>query len=156
MYYRIKITANNGSQKDIFIDGFSSELQNSITSLKIWTDTTNENVSERSADILNKVEIKILINNKTKDYCKDLMEWSLDRSGGDIYRLVHIDVATVGGTGTEKKPTTIRSFDIEQMFVEDYIEEYGKGNGTDAGEATLKLIQAANYSDKFLQDSCPV
>lgn len=156
MNYYIKVTANNGSGHETEID--AREKTDSIEGVKIWIDTTNENVCERSSDILNKVEIRIKINSDTNEKCRDFMDWSLERSGSDIYRHVHIDVYA----NTPGKTTLIRSFDLDKMFVEDYIEEYGKGGGnggtpgSDAGTATLKLIQAANNSDSFLQDCCMI
>lgn len=160
MNYYIKVTANNGSGKEIEIDARADKTSNAsniIDGVKIWIDTTNENVCERSSDILNKVEIRIKINDYTKEKCNDFMDWSLERSGGDIYRKVHIDVHT--NSSKENSTGLIRSFDLDKMFVEDYIEEYDKvgGNGNaDAGTATLKLIQAANNSDSFLQDCCMI
>lgn len=152
MNYYIKVTANNGSGNEFDINAI--EKTDSIEGVKIWIDTTNENVCERSSDILNKVEIRIKINSNTNEACRNFMDWSLERSGSDIYRHVHIDVYA----NTPGKTTLIRSFDLDKMFVEDYIEEYGKGgpSGSDTGTATLKLIQAANNSDSFLQDCCMI
>lgn len=145
MFYYIKITANDG--KEIVMNGLENQgITSYMNGVKLWIDTINENVSERSADILNKVEIRLAIVGKTKKICRDLMEWSLQPSGNAIYRTVHIDIF-------DSQNNIIRSFDLKKMFVEDYIETFDKGDGNDGGEAVLKLIQAANNSDKFRQDS---
>lgn len=160
MNYYIKVTANNGSGKEIEIDARPEKVSNAsniIEGVKIWIDTTNENVCERSSDILNKVEIRIKINSDTNEACRDFMDWSLERSGGDIYRKVHIDVyANSTNDNINNIKGLIRSFDLKEMFVEDYIEEYDKcgGNSNEAmGTATLKLIQAANKSNEFKHDT---
>lgn len=155
MNYYIKVTANNGSGNEIEID--AREKTDSIEGVKIWIDTTNENVCERSSDILNKVEIKIKINSNTNKECRKFMDWSLERSGSDIYR--HVCINVYSNASSPANTILIRSFDLDKMFVEDYIEEYDKGGGNgkdDAGTATLKLIQAANNSDSFLQDCCVI
>lgn len=152
MNYYIKVTANHGSGNEFEID--ATKKTDSIEGVKIWIDTTNENVCERSSDILNKVEIRIKINSDTNEACRNFMDWSLERSGGDIYRKVHIDV--YANSTNDNINGLIRSFDLKEMFVEDYIEEYYKGGGNgkeDLGTATLKLIQAANNSDEFKHDT---
>ncbi len=69
-------------------------------------------------------------------------------SGGDLYRTVHIDVY-------DDKNDIIRSFDLQEMFVEDCLEKYSKIKDTDdeiTGVFTIKLIQMANKQKVFKQD----
>ena len=121
-----------------------TQFENAIQSLKVWIDTVDENVNNRTSNVLNRVILSGLITEDTREVCKNLMDWALSSSGEDVYRLVHIDIY-----GTNE---VLRSFDLQKMFVEDYYENYDKGTGTDAGTFVLNLIQAANNSKNFAND----
>ena len=146
MFYYINIKSDTG--KEIELDGRDGQsCANAIQGLKIWIDTVDENVNNRTSNVLNRVILRVSINSDTKETCKDLMDWALASSGEDVYRLVHIDIYD--------NINVVRSFDLQKMFVEDYYEEYEKGGssqGTDAGILVLNLIQAANNSKNFLND----
>lgn len=143
MFYVVKITSNSGNE--IELDGReNTKFTNAIQKLKIWIDTVDENVNSRNSNVLNRVSLSGMINSGTKAACKSIMDWALVSSGDDVNRLVQIDIYD--------NNSIVRSFNLENMFVEDYSEDYEKGNGKDIGIFELKLIQEANMSDKFMND----
>lgn len=143
MFYYIKVTAKSG--KEIELNGKEDgPIKAYLKRVSVKIDTVEENVQNKASNVLNKVELELDINENTNQICKDFMDWSLSDSGDDIYRTVHIDIYN-----TSK---VIRSFDLEEMFVEDCFEEYEKKDNKDNGLFTLKLIQQANKGDKFLHD----
>ncbi len=133
MNYYIEISAKSG--KKVTIDGRESEqVGNSFRKLSIKSDTPAKNVKSHASDILLKLKIELDINASTKDFCKDLLDWSLSTQGEDIYRSVIIKVY--------EEDAVIRTYEIPEMFVEDYKENYFKeSENTDHGEAILKLLQ---------------
>ena len=142
MFYYIKITSETG--KIIEIDGRDKEkIQDALESLEIFIDTVDENVNNRASNIINRINIKLKLNEATNSICKDFMDWALESSGEDVYRLVHIDVY-------DTLPQVIRSFDIQKVFVEDYKESF---IGREVTTAELKLIQQSNNSKNFLHDT---
>lgn len=141
MFYYIKITSETG--KEIVLDGRDgSDMQKYIKSVHVWVDTVEDNVSNRASNVLNRVTINLDVDSTTNAICKDLMDWALIASGEGVYRLVHIDVY-------DDKKQVIRSFDIQNMFVEDYQETFCSGKNC---VAELKLIQQANNAKNFLHD----
>lgn len=123
----------------------SEEENNTFKTLKFWIDTVEENANNRSSNIRNKVELRMEINEKTSARCRQLMDWSLLTQGEDVYRTVQIEV--LNNTGV------IRSFRLEEMFVDDYLEIYGEDANSDAGLFVLQLIQKAGKRERFRQDS---
>lgn len=155
MFFYVKVKGKSGIP-DIVIDGRDKKgdddndntIKAYIERIVVNIDTVQENAKNHASDIRNKVEIELLIKKETKDTCKQFMDWSLMTSGGDLYRTVHIDVY-------DDKNDIIRSFDLQEMFVEDCLEKYSKIKDTDdeiTGVFTIKLIQMANKQKVFKQD----
>lgn len=119
---------------------------NTFHSLRFWIDTVEENSNNRSSNVRNKVELRMKIDQNTSQQCKQLMDWSLLAQSVDVYRTVQIEII--------ENTDVIRSFRLEEMFVDDYIELYGSDTASEADAAfTLKLIQKAGKRERFQQDS---
>lgn len=151
LFFYVKVKGKTGIP-DIEINGKDENdgMKAFIERITFNIDTVQENAKSHASDIRNKVEIQLLITDKTNQICKDFMGWSLMTSGGDLYRTVHIDIHSDG----EGLPI-IRSFDLQEMFVEDCLENYSKNkenNDEIIGVFTIKLIQKANMQNLFKQD----
>ena len=133
-FYTIKIEGN-GCQT---IEFDPQEDAKVFKSLQLMVDTVDDNPNDRSSDVLNRVTLKMLIDEHTNEQCKELMAWSLMTRGEAVHRTVTIHV--------EDNSSVIRSYRLEEMFVEDYVESFG-----DEAEFTLKLIQKAGKSERFHQ-----
>lgn len=114
----------------------------SIRKLWIKSDTKDPHVVERSSSVLLRVHLEILINNETKEQCKEFMKWSLESKGNTVYRTVKITV-------TDAQDEKIRSFEIPKMFCEDYLENYFENaDKNEQPYAVLDLIQkSGNFAD---------
>lgn len=142
MQYSIKITAKSG--KETSIDCIAIEaLGNAFKGLNIMSDTPTQNVKDRATNILVRLQLDMLINKDTCGICKDLMEWSLSSKGEDVHRTVEIKV-----TDNE---TTLRTFKIPKMFVEDYEEKFINDADIDEARFCLKLIQLAGETSNIEQ-----
>ena len=142
MHYTIEITGKSCSPIK-----FDSEAESKVfESLDILIDTVDENVNDRSTNVLNRVTLKVKIDETTSEQCKLLMEWALMSKNEDVHRVVQIDIENTRGE-------TVRSFRLEEMFVEDYAERYGKEDGGDYFE--LKLIQKAGKAERFHHGNSP-
>lgn len=150
MHYFIKITAKSG--KEIVIDGIdNNKVRQSFKGLVIMSDTPAQNVKDRAANVLVKLQLDMIINSHTNGISKDLMDWSLSSKGEDVYRTVEVKV-----TDNEN---TLRTFSIPYMFVEDYSETYksdtieidDESKEVDEGRFCLKLIQRAGETGSIEQ-----
>lgn len=144
----------NGSEEEngsstIELDGIHSDAVNGkIKYVKFFIDTIQENVSDRSNSILNKLELKIVIDATTKQACKNFMDWALLSTGRGIKRTVDI-VIQDSNNENDNSNDCLRSFHLAEMFVEDFKEEY-------AGEEKyfiIKLTQTQGHSSEFQHDT---
>ncbi len=143
----IRVTANEGISESripvIELDGIRDKAVNGkIQHIHFFIDTIQENVSDRSNSILNKLELKISIDKATNQACKDFMDWALISMGQGIKRTVDIEIQ-------DSNAVLLRSFHLKEMFVEDFKEEY-------EGEETyfiIKLTQTQGYSSEFEHDT---
>ena len=144
MQYEITISGEQCEKIEFKADDMSQVFQ----SLQFWIDTVEENANDRSTNIRNKVELKMKIDESTNRQCKQMMDWSLLSRDVDVHRKVQIDILDENGA-------LIRSFVLEEMFVDDYMETYGEGGGPGGEKGaffTLKLIQKAGKRERFRQD----
>lgn len=148
MQYCIKVIAENGTGKEIILDGTGPESNNPITNtlkgIRIKVDAEVLEANSRSSKIVNSVEFTIDIAESTNTQCKDFMDWALASKGADVYRTVHIDV-----WDSQK---LLRSFHLKEMFLDDYNEDYNGNVGT----LTIKLLQKPGYASDFRNDTNPL
>ncbi|MBR1592839.1 MAG: hypothetical protein IJ666_07505 [Ruminococcus sp.] len=150
MYYEVKISSETG--KEIVFDCKSgSKLNNAFRNLSIKSDTPALNVKNRASNVLVRIHFEMEIIPQTKDKCRDLMEWSLISSGEEVYRTITVNVM-------DSKSVPMRSYKINEVFVEDYEEKFVIGEGsedderTDYGYFVLDLIQASGETENIKQD----
>lgn len=141
MNFYIKIISE-GTKEEIIINGRTdADIQEELKYFNVMVDTVDENNNNRTSDILNRAEFKMSVSSKTNSICKQLMDWALSTDSSKIFRTVQVDVYD----NTE----FIRSFKMDNMFVEDYFEEYTKSGS----EVVMKMIQKANNAKNFRQSN---
>lgn len=137
MNYIIKIAGTSG------IDTTKSgSMTDSVTYLQIKSDTVAEYARERNTAVLFRVELRFKINEDTKQFAKELFDWSKDT--GEVYRKFEVEI--------KENKKLIRRIVIDKMFVEDYAETFSEvEQNTENKEklsgaiATLKLIQKVGH-----------
>ncbi len=122
--FEIKITQNGGGE--IYIDS------NNITSVEFLVDTVDENVKDRSEDVVNKVTIIGSISEEIKEATKDLLLWSLATKSEEIYRSAEVTIRI-------NKTTRVRKYTMDKVFCLDYKEMFINGGGNSTFE--LKFSQ---------------
>lgn len=148
-YYRIRITADKGSEKEILLDGTTghssnNEVTDKFKEIHIKVDAEVQDANSRSSKIVNSVVFKINVDKTTHTQCKDLMDWALTSKGPEVYRTVQIDVYD--------DQQLLRSFHLNEMFLDDYEEDYGENEGT----FTVKLLQKPGYAPGFKSSITPL
>lgn len=149
MEYYIKITAENGTGKEIVLDGASGEaasndVTNTLKEIHIKVDAEVLEANSRSSKIVNSVIFTIAMRESTHTQFKELMDWALASKGADVYRTVHIDVYD--------SLNLLRSFHLKEMFLDDYNEDYIENVGT----LTVKLLQKPGYASEFKNSTTPL
>lgn len=86
--FELKITQTGGAE--IYIDS------KNITSVEFFVDTIDENVKDRSEDVVNKVTVKGTISEEIKSATKDLLLWSLATKSEEVYRSAEITIRKIG------------------------------------------------------------
>ena len=119
MVYSIKITSQEGEVIEIGTDG--EKETGLITDVKIHLDTINDNVSEKAMGMLAKIAIKGLISNdaSVKKKYIDMFNWSKSLSKNQWYRTIVIKSYV-----DENHEDVYRTYQFDNVFVVDYIEEY--------------------------------
>lgn len=146
MKYLIRVSTTGDVAPAIELDGIrNTDVNGNIEWIQFFIDTVQENVSERSNSVLNKLEFQIIIDETTNQACKEFMTWALTSSGNTIKRTVDIKVET-----SENK--LLRSFHLKEMFVEDFKEFY-KG---ESKHFYIKLTQTQGHSNDFEHDTIPL
>ena len=113
-----------------------------IQAVDIFFDTTDNDVKQKSGSMLAKVEIKgdIPQDPALMKKFRKLSEWAHDRSAETAYRDLCIAVKSA-----ENSFQVV--YTLKEIFVVDYKEIYGLGEGKDHFE--LRLTQRENNMDKI-------
>ena len=140
MIYSIKITSEDGEVIEL---GNDTEEKSLITDIKIHLDTINDNVSEKAMGMLAKIAVKGIISNSeaAKKKYIDLFKWSKSLSRNQWYRSLVIK-SYVDGT-----QDVHRTYQFDNVFVVDYIEEYSTTTANNDGKKDrfeLYLTQKEN------------
>lgn len=109
MGYEVKINQAGGTE--IYLDS------KAIESVEFIVDTVNDNVKDRSEDVLNRVIIKGKISPDNMEATRDLLLWSLGRTAEEIYRTAEI---TIRITRTSR----VRKYSLDRVFCLDYSEQF--------------------------------
>lgn len=112
--YEVKINQAGGTE--IYLDSTAVE------SVEFIVDTVNDNVKDRSEDVLNRVIIKGKISQNNMEATRDLLLWSLGKTTEEIYRTAEI---TIRMTET----TRVRKYSMDRVFCLDYSEQFDKQKG---------------------------
>ena len=115
-----------------------------IQKIEVKVDTVEDNVSNRSNNILYRVTLIGNINDSTSKACEDLMAWSLTSASKSVHRRVEIEIKSVSDE-------RIRQFSCPNMFCEDYIETFSDDENKNIFQLTL--IQKAGYLNEIVQSS---
>lgn len=119
--FEVKISQTGGGE--IYIDS------NNITSVEFLIDTINENVKDRSENIVNKVIIVGEISEEIKAATKDLLLWSLAKNKEDIYRSAEITIRI-------NETTRVRKYTMDNVFCLGYKEKFNN----DGKDSTYELM----------------
>lgn len=122
--FELKITQNGGGE--IYIDS------KNIKSVEFFVDTIDENVKDRSEDVVNKVTVIGNITEEIKAATKDLLLWSLATKSEEIYRSAEITIRI-------NETTRVRKYNMDKVFCLDYKEKFNNGKGDSTFE--LKFSQ---------------
>ena len=122
--YELKITQIRGTE--IYID------TKHISSVEFFVDTIDENVKDRSENVLTKVTVKGTISEEVKSATKDLLLWSLAKKKEDVYRSVEITIRI-------NETSRVRKYKMDNVFCLDYKETFF--NGGENSEYELKFSQ---------------
>ena len=128
--YEVKITQNGG--EDIILD------KKAVENVMFKIDTVDENVKDRSENVVNLVVIKGFITLETKDMTKKLLLWSLGRKSSEVYRNVEIVIRITGDK-------LIRKYTMDKVFCIDYTEKFC---ATDSNQSEYEL-KIAQRKDNF-------
>lgn len=128
--YELKITQTGGSE--IYIDN------NNIKSVEFLVDTIDENVKDRSENIINKITVIGSISEEIKAATKDLLLWSLATKSEEIYRSVEITIRI-------NETTRVRKYNMDKVFCVDYREKFI--NGASDSTFELKFSQRKDNSE---------
>lgn len=122
-----KITITNKENENEIIELVSKDTKEESVTFKI--DTIEQDVYDRSSNIVNVVTIKGIIEESNKGETKKLLEWSLEKSKASIYRKVVIE--------NYINQELVREYHLSNAFCVDYTEKF-EG---DTGEYELILSQ---------------
>ncbi len=103
--------------------------EKSIKTVEFKIDTVEEDVKDRSENVINKVVIIGNITPENREETRKLALWSLDKKREKVYREMSITLATGG--------ETLRTYRMDKAFCIDYIETFGI-----KGENTFELVAA--------------
>lgn len=115
--YKIKIT--NKENENEIIELVSKDTKEESVTFKI--DTIEQDVYDRSSNIVNIVTIKGIIEESNKGETKKLLEWSLEKSKASIYRKVVIE--------NYINQELVREYHLNNAFCVDYTETFKGDNG---------------------------
>lgn len=101
--------------------------ENSVNSVEFLIDTVEENVKDRSENVINKVTIKGNITPESSAETRKVLLWSMDKQRDLVYRKATISLKTGG--------MLLREYEMDMVFCIDYIETFKND-----GECTYTLI----------------
>lgn len=124
--YEVKITQTGGGE---IVLGSKA-----LSSVQFIIDTTEENVKDRSENIINKVIVKGYITVESKAVTKDLLLWSLSTKNEEIYRNAEITIHL-------NETARVRKFTMDKVFCIDYMETFnhGQSNSSSDNNSTFEL-----------------
>ncbi len=128
--FEIKITQTGG--EEIYIGS------SNISSVEFFVDTIDENVKDRSEDVVNKVTITGNITEEIKAATKELLLWSLATKSEEIYRKIEITIRI-------NQDVRVRKYMMDKVFCLDYKEKFVNGGANSTFE--LKLSQRKDNLD---------
>lgn len=120
-----------------------------ITSLSFKMKTINDNTKSRADCVKGELVIKGYITSENKDKTKRLAKWSIDSDQKTMYR----DVEIVVYTSENCTGDVLRRFQMDSMFVVDYLEEFGELSRDEKGTYTLLIAQKEGKRNKEIFSS---
>ena len=112
--------------------------KNMITSAEVAFDTINNNTQKKSNAILAKMTLCGKIATEINDSLIKISEWARDLKNETTYRKVTLTIYE------DEDNTTLRIYELPDMFVCDYKEIYKSASENDAFTFELKLTQREN------------
>lgn len=131
IYYALKIESAGGDPIEI-------AEENMITSAEITFDTINDNTQKKSNAILAKMTLCGKIAKEINDSLIKISEWARDLKNETTYRKVTLTIYE------DEDNTTLRIYELPDMFVCDYKETYKSASENDNYTFELKLTQREN------------
>lgn len=122
--FEVRITQAGGNE--IYLD------DKAVSSVEFFVDTIDENVKDRSEDVVNKVIVTGKLSEENKTATRDLLKWSLATKSGEVYRSAEITIRI-------NKTTQVRIYKMDKVFCLDYREKFV--NGANDSEFELKFSQ---------------
>ncbi|MBQ7008834.1 MAG: hypothetical protein IJN05_06415 [Ruminococcus sp.] len=151
--YRLTITDENGGA--IFLSSMREDCQEDgrvgeIVKAFYKTNTIDDNVLSKSNDSRAEIIVKGRITEFNKEETCKLASWSIETDSNLIYRTVKL----VTYTSTDKNAKMLRSYEIEQMFVLDYTEEFNNSsddNEASSGNFELYVVQKKGNHSQYIE-----
>lgn len=122
--FLVEITQENGDS--IFLD------DKTVHKVEFKIDTIEEDVKDRSENVINKVVVSGSIKVENKDQTRMLALWSLDKKREKVYRKMKITLKTGG--------ETLRTYNMDMVFCIDYTEHFNAQQGKEGH--TFELVAA--------------
>ncbi len=122
--FSVEIIQENGNT--IFLD------DKTVNTVEFKIDTVEEDVKDRSENVVNKVVVIGNIKPESKDQTRMLALWSLDKKREKVYRMMKITLKTGG--------ETLRTYNMDRVFCIDYTERFNAREG-EKGH-TFELVAA--------------
>jgi len=136
--YDIAITSGD----DEIVIGLEPAQKGFITAITVKLDTVDDNVSDKSASMLAKIDIKGRMEEEITPQLIKLYDWAREESQAKCYRKLVIHIK-------DDSFKIRRTFEFENVFVVDYFEEYhsdGENDGENKkpSQFILSLTQKKN------------
>lgn len=128
--YKVTITQAGGTE--ICLDSTA------IQSIRFEVDTVNDNVKDRSEDVVNHVIVTGKITTDTKEATKNLLLWSLAKTSEEVYRNAEISIKI-------NQTDRVRKYSLDRVFCLDYNEQFNNGDEDNTFE--LKFAQRKDNMD---------
>ncbi len=108
-----------------------------IRKVIVRLDTLQDDSLDKSGSMLSKIEIRGDINDEINEKLLSIFDWAKDFNKKTTYRKVTIKII--------EEELLLRTYEIDNVFVVDYFEEYVNEAGDDkGGNFILKLSQKEN------------
>lgn len=128
--FEVRIMQGDGNE--ILLD------DHTVSGVTFKIDTIEEDVKDRSENVVNKVVITGDIKTESKDQTRMLALWSLDKKREKVYREMAITLR-LGGE-------TLRTYHMNKVFCIDYTEEFKSKDGN-SNIFTLVVAQRKDNLD---------